>query len=244
MSEVLLAEDRGGVRILTMNRPDKRNALDTALTQALLEAFEAADADGGVRAVVLTGAGKGFCAGADLGEFKDLTPDRAEAVSRRAELTCRCQMAMQRMAKPVVSAVHGAAVGGGAGLAIGADMMVAGEDLKFGYPELRHDIVPALVMTGLMRHVDRKTAFEMVSLGRLLTAGEACEMRIANRVVAPGEVVPAALEIAETWAGLNPAAIAEAKRLLYAVEDLPYEEAMEEGRAANERMRGFREAKA
>ena len=82
----LLIEDRGGVRILTMNRPDKRNALNHALTQALLAALHATEADEGVRSIVLTGAGSAFCAGADLTEFKDLTPDKAHLVESRAEL--------------------------------------------------------------------------------------------------------------------------------------------------------------
>ncbi len=87
MTKLLLIENQGGVRILTMNRPDKRNALNTALTQALLDALRAADADDSVGSVVLAGSGQGFCAGADLSEFKDLTPDQAERVSARAELT-------------------------------------------------------------------------------------------------------------------------------------------------------------
>jgi enoyl-CoA hydratase len=112
-SELLLTEDRGPVRILTMNRPEKRNALNRALTQALLDGLRAADADDRIRSIVLTGAGPAFCAGADLAEFKDLTPDKAHLVAQRAELTMNLQGIISRLTKPVVTAVNGAAMGGG-----------------------------------------------------------------------------------------------------------------------------------
>lgn len=240
MPECIIVEDRDAVRIIRMNRPDKLNALNTELTQGLLDALNAADGDDAIRAVVLAGEGKGFCAGADLSEFKDLTPDQQHRVLARADLTCRLQSKLQEMKKPVVSAVQGAAVGGGAGLAIGCDMMVAGADLKFGYPELKHDIVPALVMTGLQRQLGRKAAFEMVSLGRLIGAEEARALGLANRVVAVDAVIDAALEIANQWAKANPMAMAAAKALFYRVADLPFDAAMAAGRDVNALMRGFR----
>ncbi|QEW23087.1 2,3-dehydroadipyl-CoA hydratase (plasmid) [Paracoccaceae bacterium] len=240
---LVLTEDRGPIRIVTMNRPDKLNALNTALTQQLLDALEAADGDDTIRAVVVNGAGRGFCAGADLQEFKHLTPAQSGAVEARADLTCRLQMAMQKMAKPVVAAVHGAAVGGGAGIAIGCDMVVVSDSLKFGYPEVKHSIVPALVMTGLVRALGRKQAFEMISLGRLIGAQEAQALGLVNRVVA-GDPLPAALEIAEVWARAEPRAMRAAKSLMYRVEDLPMEAAMLAGRDVNALMRSFRESAA
>ena len=240
MPDCVIVEDRDTVRIVTMNRPDKLNALNTALTQGLLDALVDADEDAGVRAVVLAGAGRGFCAGADLSEFKDLTPEQQHKVLARADLTCRLQSKLQEMKKPVVSAVQGAAIGGGAGLAISCDMMVAGSDLKFGYPELKHDIVPALVMTGLQRQLGRKAAFEMVSLGRLIGADEAQALGLANRVVPADTVIDAALEIANQWAKANPMAMAAAKALFYRVADLPFDAAMAAGRDVNALMRGFK----
>lgn len=238
---LMLIEDRGAVRILKMNRPDKMNALNTALTQALLDALAMADAEEGVRAIVLAGAGRGFCAGADLAEFKDLIPDRQHLVVQRADLTCRTQSILQKLSKPVVSAVQGAAVGGGAGLAIGCDMMVAGADLKFGYPELKHSIVPALVMTGMQRQLGRKVAFELISLGRLLGAEEVLALGLANRAVPVDQVMDTALEIATAWSGAHPRAMAAAKSLFYRVADLPYDAAMAAGRDVNALMRGFRD---
>ncbi|MGW7537569.1 enoyl-CoA hydratase/isomerase family protein [Amycolatopsis sp. NPDC054798] len=237
---MLLTENHDAVRVLTLNRPDKLNALDTALTRALDTALEEAGRDPGVRAVVLTGAGRGFCAGADLNEFSALTPDQPEAVLERAALTARLQTRMQQLPVPVVSAVRGAAVGGGAGLAIGADLVIAGSDLKFGYPELKHSIVPALVMTGLVRHLGRKLAFELVSTSRLLTAAEASAYGLVNQVVEPSEIVPAALAIAQRWAEVEPRALAAAKDLFYRVADLPTDAAMRAGQDVNALMRGFR----
>ncbi len=240
MPDCVLVENKGAVRIVRMNRPDKLNALNTELTQTLLDTLVAADAEDGVRTVVLAGVGRSFCAGADLAEFRDLTPEHQHRVLARADLTCRLQSQLQEMKKPVVSAVQGAAVGGGAGLAIACDMMVAGADLKFGYPELKHDIVPALVMTGLQRQLGRKAAFEMISLGRLVGAEEAQALGLANRVVAADAVVDTAVEIAEQWAQANPMAMAAAKALFYRVADLPFDAAMAAGRDVNALMRGFR----
>ena len=241
MPDVLVSQTRGAIRVLRMNRPEKLNALNTELTQALLDAFDAAEADTAVRAVVLAGEGRGFCAGADLAEFKDLTPEHQHRVLKRADLTCRTQSILQKLSKPVVSAVQGVAVGGGAGLAIGCDMMVAATDLKFGYPELKHSIVPALVMTGLQRQLGRKVAFELISTGRLLGAEEARTLGLANRVTAPEQVLATALEIAQGWAQASPVAMAAAKSLFYRVADLSYDAAMAAGRDVNALMRSFRE---
>lgn len=241
--DVLLTEDRGPVRIIRLNRPDKMNALNTALTQALLDALVAADAAADVRALVLCGAGRAFCAGADVAEFKELTPDQQDRVVARADLTCRTQSILQKLSKPVVAAVHGVAMGGGAGLAIGADMMVAAaEGVRFGYPELKHSIVPALVMTGLVHNLGRKAAFELISLGRILNGQEMIDLGIANRLAPVAEVEAQAVAIAEQWATADRRAMAAAKSLFYRVADLPYDAAMAVGKDVNALMRSFREA--
>jgi enoyl-CoA hydratase/carnithine racemase len=238
----MLVEDHGTVRVLRLNRPDKLNALDTALTQALLDALRAAEADDGVRAIVLTGAGRAFCAGADLTEFSGLTPGDQAAVLRRAELTARVQAMPQTMSKPTISAVRGAAVGGGAGLALACDMMMVADDVKLGYPELKHSIVPAIVMTGLQRHFGRKLAFELISTGRMLGGAELQALGIANRVTAPGDALKVSMDIATGWAETSPRAMAAAKGLFYRVADLPSDQAMQAGRDINAIMRGFPEA--
>src|SRR6185369_1464643 len=211
----LLTEDRGPVRILTMSRPEKRNALNTALTRALLDGLHAADAAGPVAAVVLTGAGQGFCAGADLSEFKDLTPEKQHLVDERAELTMQLHLAFPKMAKPVVTAINGAAMGGGAGLAIAGDLAVMAEGAILGYPETRHGIVAAIVMANLVRQTGRKRAFELVSLGEALTAQQALAFGLVNRVVPDKDVLSGALAFAETLSQIKTEAMRATKQLFH-----------------------------
>ena len=241
MSELLIGNhDR--VRILTMNRPDKRNALNYALTQALLDGLRAAEADDCVRSIVLTGAGVAFCAGADLSEFKELTPDKANLVERRAELTMNLHGIFSRLSKPVVTAVNGAAMGGGAGLALAGDVALMASTAKLGYPEVKHSIVAAIVMANLVRNVGRKAAFELVAAGEPVDAARACALGMVNGVVAPEQLMTSACEIEEKFAAVERAAMAETKQLFYRVLDLPFEQALEEGRDINKRMRAFRKS--
>ena len=234
---VLRVEDRGAVRLLTMNRPEKRNALNSELTQALLEAMHAAERNDSIHCVVLTGAGQGFCAGADLGEFKGLQdPELAE---KRAELTMQLQLVFSKISKPVVCAINGAAMGGGAGLALAADMAVMAQSAKLGYPEVKHGIVAAIVMGNLVRQIGRKAAFELVALGEPVDAARALELGMVNRVVPDSDVVAESLRIAEKLAAVARPAMAETKRLFHEVADLSLTTALERGRDANKRMRNF-----
>jgi len=237
---VILLEDRGAVRILTMNRPEKRNALNTALTQALLDALRAADADDAIGCVVLTGAGQGFCAGADLAEFKDLTPEKQYLVEARAELTMQLHLAFPKMAKPVVTAINGAAMGGGAGLAIAGDLAVMAEDAALGYPETKHGIVGAIVMANLVRQAGRKAAFELVGLGEPVEAQRALALGLVNRVVPSAVLMAAALQFAQKLAAISRPAMQLTKQLFHEAADLPLAEALARGRQANQRMRSFR----
>lgn len=239
---VLETTDRGAVRILCLNRPDKLNALNTELTQALHDALVSADQDQSVRALVLTGSGRAFCAGADLSEFANLTPAQSHLVARRADLTARTQMLPQQISKPIVAVVQGAAVGGGAGLAVACDMVVAASNVKFGYPEIKHNIVPALVMTGIQRHLGRKLGFELISTGRFLGADELLRHGLANEIADEADALQRGIDIAQTWANYSPAALGAIKELFYRVADLPFESAMKAGRDVNQIMRGFRES--
>lgn len=237
---VLLVEDRGAVRVLTLNRPEKRNALNTELTQALLDALRTADAVEAVGSVVLAGAGAGFCAGADISEFADLTPDQLSKVEARAELTMQLHLAVPTMAKPVITAVHGAALGGGAGLAIAGDLAVMAEGAALGYPETRHGIVAAIVMANLVRQAGRKAAFELVALGEPVGAQRALALGLVNRVVPRAQLMDEALALADKLAALGRPAMQLTKQLFHETADLPLAQALERGREANKRMRAFR----
>ena len=239
MAEELVVKDRDGVRLIVLNRPAKRNALNTDLTRALLAALEGADDDAAIGAVVLTGAGRSFCAGADLAEFKDLTPAKAHMVEARARLTANLHGIFALMKKPVVTAINGAAMGGGAGLALAGDMAVMAETAKLGYPEVSHGIVAAIVMTNLTRQVGRKAAFELVALGEPMISLRALELGMVNRVVRDADVVKEALAIAEKLAAMSRPAMALTKQLFHQVAELPFAEGLDKGREANEAMRAF-----
>ena len=233
----LLVEDKGAVRILTLNRPQKRNALDTALSRELLEALRTADADEAVRCVVLTGAGAAFCAGADLAEFKGLSDPKA--AETRAELTMNLHLIFSKMITPVVTAINGAAMGGGAGLAIAGDLAVMAESARLGYPETRHGIVAAIVMANLVRQIGPKAAFELVALGEPITAARALELGMVNRVAPDSSVMAEAMKLAQKLAAVSRPAMAQTKSLSHEVVDLPLPTALERGRDANKRMRSF-----
>jgi len=235
----LLIEDKGNVRILTLNRPEKRNALDTALTRDLLEALREADAEAGMHCVVLTGAGPGFCAGADLSEFKGLKDPKA--AKTRAELTMQLHLVFSKMDTPVVTAINGAAMGGGAGLAIAGDIAVMAESAKIGYPETKHGIVAAIVMANLVRQIGHKAAFELVALGEPVGAARALELGMVNRVVADAKLMEEALATAQKIAAVSRPAMAQTKALFHEVVDLSLPEALKRGRDANRRMRAFGE---
>ena len=226
--------------MLTLNRPDKRNALNTALTQALLDALRAADGDEAIGCVVLTGAGQGFCAGADLSEFKELTPEKQHLVEARAELTMQLHLAFPKLAKPVVTAINGAAMGGGAGLALAGDLAVMAEGAALGYPETRHGIVAAIVMANLVRQAGRKAAFELVALGEPVGAQRALALGLVNRVVPSARLMDEALALAQKLAATSRPAMRLTKQLFHEAADLPLAQALERGREANKRMRAFR----
>jgi enoyl-CoA hydratase/carnithine racemase len=238
----LISETIDKVRVLTLNRPDKHNALNTLLTQQLLDALRQTEHDDSVHAVVLTGAGKSFCAGADTSEFSSLVPDNPQAVMRRADLTTALHLSFSQMSKPIIAAVHGNALGGGAGLAIACDMVVMADDVRFGYPELQHGIVAAVVLANLVRQVGAKQAFELVAMARPINGARAQILGLANQVVPQDQVLSSALEMANRLAGWSPIAMATTKRTFHKACDLSLAQALDVGRDANVMMRGFKKS--
>jgi len=236
----LISETIDKVRVLTLNRPDKHNALNTLLTQQLLDALRQTEHDDSVHAVVLTGAGKSFCAGADTSEFSSLVPDNPQAVMRRADLTSALHLSFSQLSKPVIAAVHGNALGGGAGLAIACDMVVMADDVRFGYPELQHGIVAAVVLANLVRQVGAKHAFELVAMARPINGARAQVLGLANQVVPQDQVLSSALEMAHRLASWSPVAMATTKRTFHKACDLSLAQALDVGRDANVIMRGFK----
>lgn len=243
-SDVVRIDNHGTVRVITMNRPDKMNALNTALLLGLRDTLTAAEQDDGVRALVLTGAGRGFSAGADLGEFRgEQTPESVKRNALRSSLMSGLQVMLRNLSKPVVGAVHGAAIGGGASFAICCDMVVVGTNLKFGYPELKHQLTPTAVLTSLVKQVGPKAAFEMVSLGANFTADDVMRLGLANRAVAPEAVLPTAIEIAKAWTENDAAQLAATKNMFYRMIELPFEGGLALGKDVSAAMRARAAAK-
>jgi enoyl-CoA hydratase len=237
-SGLLRIENNDAVRIISMNRPDKLNALNTDLLLALRDALDAADQDDGVRALVLTGEGRGFSAGADLSEFRDeRTPEQVKRNALRSSLMSAIQLKLRTLSKPVVAAVHGAAIGGGAAFAICCDMVVVGTNLKFGYPELKHHLTPTGVSTSLIKQVGPKIAFEMLSLGATFGADDVLRLGLANRAVAPEAVLPTAIDVAKAWCENDAAQLAATKNMFYRMLELSFEGGLALGKDVSAAMR-------
>ena len=232
----LIVDNRDAVRILTLNRPEKRNALDTPLIAALLDAIDAANGDDGVGAIVIAGAGKLFSAGADLGEFRDAGAALDALNNRRSDLLLDLQLRLVELGKPVIAAVHGAAIGAGAAIALAADMVVLGSDAKIGYPETKHAMVPSLMVGTLMRHAGRKATFELLATGESIGAERALVLGLVNRLVAPDQVLTEAVRMAAGLAALDRATIAGTKRVINQCADLPLADALRAGRAFGKRL--------
>jgi len=149
-------------------------------------------------------------------------------------------LAFSKIAKPIIAAVHGNALGGGAGLALACDLVVMAEDARFGYPELKHGIVAAVVLANLVRQLGQKKDFELVAMAEPVNGQRAFELGLVNRVCASTEVVVQARDYAEKLAGWSPVAMATTKRTFYRAADLSLEEALAVGRDANVMMRGFK----
>ena len=180
--EIIRYEVATGVATLTLNRPEKRNALNRELVTALKKALARASADTEARVVVITGAGKDFCSGADLAELERISQMGDEENLADARSLGAVFVAMRRLPKPVVAVVRGRALAGGCGLATACDLVLAHEGAGFGYPEVQHGFVPAMVMAVLRRKVTEGRAFELVVRGHRIDAAEARRVGLVNEI--------------------------------------------------------------
>jgi len=230
---VLLKEMRGSVLVLTLNRPDKRNALNEELIAGLTEAFGDAAGDESIRAVVLRGAGKDFCSGADLSALRKIAESDIVENLADAETLLELFLAIRKLEVPVIAAVQGRALAGGCGLATACDVVIAAESARFGYPEVKIGFVPAMVMAILRRNVGEKVAFELITRGFDFSAEDAMEMGLINTVVADDELEAAAEEFAGGYEKLSRSAVALSKRLLYGIDGADFESALRSGAEIN-----------
>jgi methylglutaconyl-CoA hydratase len=223
-----------GVATLTLNRPDKRNALDAETVRTLHESILAMDRTGDVRVMVLRGAGPDFCAGADLEQLERIAAG-ADPLENIADATALGDLfiAMRRAAKPIIAAVHGHAIAGGAGLATAADLIVASESATFGYPEVKLGFVPAMVTALLRRSVGEKIAFEMITLGTTLSAPDGARLGLVARVFPDDHFGPESETFVREMAARSSSAIQLCKRLLYGIDGASFESAIAHGAEVN-----------
>ena len=224
---------QAGVLTATLNRPEKKNAIDTSMITGLLAMLERAELDVEVRVVALRGAGNDFCAGMDLNELlasadKTLDDNRAAAL-QFGEIFIR----MRRLPKPIVALVQGRALAGGCGLATACDIVLAAESAQFGYPEVQRGFVPAIVLNMLRRAVGEKLAFDLASTGRLLTASEAAEAGLISRVYEDTDFEEQAADVLRILTSIGPSSLALTKQEFYQLEGLSFEAGIRLGADVN-----------
>lgn len=228
--KVLLAETRGAVRVLTLNRPTKLNALNAELVKALTDALLEVQHDDAIAAVILTGAGRAFCAGMDISVGRPLNADTRRHLVRHADDSTGLFKLLARVDKPVIAAVHGYALGAGCGLALGSDLVVATESARFGYPELKAGLTASTVTAHAVHLMSRKVAFELLTLCDNLLPQRAYELGLVNRVVPNDGAMQAAMEMAGIIAKWPTEFVGQTKRTFHRAAALDMEKALEMAR--------------
>ncbi len=218
MSDPIRLEIEGGIAVITLARPEKLNALDEAMIAGLAIAAERIDAHGSVRAAILTGEGKGFCAGGDIAAWGKLSPlDMGQRWVRDGH---RVFDRLARLRAPLIAAINGHALGGGLELAATADIRVAEEQAKFGLPETGIGMVPGWSGTQRLETRFGAAAVRRLALtGEIVTAERALQLGLIDEIAPKGQGLEQALELARKIAGRGPIANAVAKQMINAAED-------------------------
>ncbi len=230
--KILYAVEQGIARI-TLNRPEKRNALDAELISEVKDAVRACARDESVRVVLIGGAGTDFCSGADLSGLHENAGADVLKNMDDARNMAALFIEMRHHPRPIVAAVRGRALAGGCGLATAADIVLAAESAKFGYPEVNIGFVPAMVMAILRRSLSEKRAFELIATGEIISAQTAVDYGMINRVFADETFDLDVDAYASKLASKSASAIMLTKRLLYHMDTMSFEAAIEAGVETN-----------
>ncbi|BCP97459.1 enoyl-CoA hydratase [Thermus thermophilus] len=225
--------EKGHVAVVFLNDPERRNPLSPEMALSLLQALDDLEADPGVRAVVLTGRGKAFSAGADLAFLERVTELGAEENYRHSLSLMRLFHRVYTYPKPTVAAVNGPAVAGGAGLALACDLVVMDEEARLGYTEVKIGFVAALVSVILVRAVGEKAAKDLLLTGRFVEAREAKALGLVNRIAPPGKALEEAKALAEEVAKNAPTSLRLTKELLLALPGMGLEDGFRLAALAN-----------
>jgi methylglutaconyl-CoA hydratase len=209
MSVVIIEKQSPHVSVITLNRPERRNALTVELMKELIGAIETIGADAKQRVLVLRGAGKCFCAGLDLQETA-LIQDAHEG----AEVVAKTMITLSQTRLITIAAVHGAAVAGGAGIMSACDFVIAAAHTKFGYPEAKRGLVAGLVLTFLRRQLHERHIRELLLTSELIGSQRALEIGLINRIVPPNELDKEVLKITDEILQNAPGALSNTKRLI------------------------------
>ncbi|MBC7910814.1 MAG: enoyl-CoA hydratase/isomerase family protein [Pyrinomonadaceae bacterium] len=231
-SEALYAVE-GAIARITLNRPEKRNALNDALIGGLKHALAEADKDDAVRAIVLTGAGADFCSGADLSALQKISESSITENLEDAASLMELFTQIRRVRVPVVAAVRGRALAGGCGLATACDMVLATASARFGYPEVKIGFVPAMVMAILRRNVSEKRAFELITRGAEIGAEEAERIGLVNHVYADEAFGTEVENFVSVFEKTSLSAVMLSKRLLYHMDGMTFDAALQSGAQVN-----------
>ena len=226
--KVLYSADQGIARI-ALHRPEKRNALDGEMIAGIRQALAHSAADAAVRVVLLTGAGKDFCSGADLASLAALKDAGAMENLADARRLGDLFLDMRRHPRPVVAAVRGRALAGGCGIATAADIVLAAESAQFGYPEVRIGFVPAMVMAILRRSISEKRALELLISGEIISARDAAGIGMINRVFPEAVFEKEVDSYVRQLAARSPSALTLTKSLLYQTDGISFESALSAG---------------
>ena len=203
----------GALAVVTLNRPEKRNAISYELIEDVLCALDEV-AISSAQVLILTGSGKAFCSGMDLDNLRSITGRTAEENRADSATMARLFRALYEFPKVTIAAVNGPAIAGGCGLATLCDFTVASTDAKFGYTEVRIGFVPAIVSTFLLRQVGEKQARDLLLTGRIISAEEALRLGLASEVVPAEKLQERARELAADLLRNSPASLLATKRLL------------------------------
>jgi len=213
MYSTLILETTGQITTITLNRPDKRNAMSAAMIAEIQTALDEIEKSH-TRVVILTGAGRAFCSGMDLemlAAMAQQSPAENQEDSRRMAKMFRRIWSFSR---PMIAAVNGAALAGGCGIATLCDFTLAAPEAKFGYTEVKIGFLPALVSVFLVRQIGEKRTRDLLLTGRIMEAAEAKEMGLVNEIISAESLLARAKELAEVLIAASPASLARAKRLL------------------------------
>jgi methylglutaconyl-CoA hydratase len=228
VEKILYTVDQNIARI-TLNRPDKRNALDNDIVLEFKDALARASADDSVRVVLVTGAGKDFCSGADLASLQRISAAGVEESMASARVMAELFVEMRRSPRPIIAAVRGRALAGGCGLATACDIILAAESAQFGYPEVNIGFIPAMVMAILRRSVSEKRAFELITRGEVISATVAAEIGMINRVFPDNQFDGTVEQYVSQLAAKSASAVSLSKNLLYHMDGMTFETAIEAG---------------